>query len=213
MSDQARRRTIVYVDALNLYYGALRGGPYKWLNVERFFRLLRNADDIQKIHYFTALTAGPSGVRQKSYLQALSTLPLVNVVLGRFKTKTVKCLVGSCAQADDDRFFQMPEEKRTDVNIAVHMLEDAYDDLANTLVLVSGDSDLVPAVNAVRFRFPEKQIIVYVPATNTIRGAATELRTSAHKHRTLPLELLPKSQFPAVVPDGRGGTISKPTGW
>ena len=37
-------RSIVYIDGFNLYYGALKGGPYKWLDLERFFRRLRNAD-------------------------------------------------------------------------------------------------------------------------------------------------------------------------
>jgi uncharacterized LabA/DUF88 family protein len=57
----------------------------------------------------------------------------------------------------------MPEEKRTDVNITVFMLDDAYRDMCDQFVIFSGDSDLVPAVNMVRLRFPKKKIIVCVP--------------------------------------------------
>ena len=38
-------RTIVYIDGSNFYYGAIKGGPHKWLNLERFFTLLRSNDD------------------------------------------------------------------------------------------------------------------------------------------------------------------------
>ena len=31
-------RTRVYVDAFNLYYGALRGTPYKWLDLDALYQ-------------------------------------------------------------------------------------------------------------------------------------------------------------------------------
>ena len=57
-------RTIVYVDGFNLYYGAIRGGAHKWLNLERFFALLRPHDQILQIHYFSALVDGPTRPNQ-----------------------------------------------------------------------------------------------------------------------------------------------------
>ena len=59
------------------------------------------------------------------------------------------------------RTFVVPEEKRTDVSIAIHMLDDAYRGLCECQVLVSGD-DLVPAIQMVRQRFPELRTTVYV---------------------------------------------------
>jgi uncharacterized LabA/DUF88 family protein len=99
------------------------------------------------------------------------------------------------------------------VNIAVYMLDDAYQDACDNFVLVSGDSALVPAVKMIRHRFPAKQVIVYVPAQVPQRGAAVELRTAAHKDRLLPLNLLQHAQFPTQVPDGSGGFITKPAAW
>src|SRR5258708_256044 len=80
----AAPRTIVYIDGFNLYYGALKGGPHKWLDLERYFTLLRPHDDISQLHYFTALVRGPTLANQQTYLCALATLPLVNVVLGNY---------------------------------------------------------------------------------------------------------------------------------
>ena len=93
------------------------------------------------------------------------------------------------------------------------MLDDAYQNLCDHLILFSGDSDLVPAVNMVRHRFPAKKITVYVPFRNPIRGAAVELRVAASVHRDLPLALLPKAQFPDAIPDGAGGVINRPADW
>ena len=205
-------RSIVYVDGFNLYYGALKGTRHKWLNLEKLFHLLRPGDHIQQIHYFSALVGGASQADQETYLRALATLPLVNVVLGRFKLKRVLCLSSACTFGGN-RFFQMPEEKHTDVNVALHMLDDAYQGRCDNLILVSGDSDLVPALRMVKRRFPAVRLILYVPANNPIRGAAVELRSAADKHRALPLNLLPHSQFHARIPDGAGGFVQKPPTW
>src|SRR5579875_815294 len=128
------------------------------------------------------------------------------------QVKNVKCGVPGCNLLGN-RWFPTPEEKRTDVNIAVFMLDDAYQDICDHLVVFSGDSYLVPAVNMVRRRFPNKKITVYVPSQHPVRGAAVELRTSAHAHRTLPALLLSRSQFPDQIPDGAGGFLRRPTSW
>ncbi|MCU1222929.1 MAG: hypothetical protein JWQ42_1022 [Edaphobacter sp.] len=44
----------VYIDGFNLYYGALKRTPYKWLDLGLLARTLRPTDTIQQIHYFTA---------------------------------------------------------------------------------------------------------------------------------------------------------------
>ena len=48
-------RTFVYVDGFNLYYGALRGTPWKWLDpVALFEKVLQSQHDIVAVKYFTA---------------------------------------------------------------------------------------------------------------------------------------------------------------
>lgn len=206
------KRSIIYIDGFNLFYGALKGTKYKWLNLERYFTLLRQDDNIQEIKYFTAMLDGHKKLKQEIYLLALETLPKVNIYFGKFKTKKVNCTIDNCTYSGD-RLFNVPEEKRTDVNIAIHMLNDALSNKCERLVLVSGDSDLVPALNMIKNATPKKEIIVYIPARSVVRGAAVELRSSADKHRILPNNLLAKAQFPQKIPDGMGGVITKPTKW
>jgi len=210
----AKPRTIVYIDGFNLYYGAVRDVPaLKWLDIEKLCQRLRPHDDLQKIKYFSALIDGPTKPNQETYLRALATLPLVEVILGRFKERTFRCNVAACTHPAGERLFKKPEEKRTDVNIAVSMVDDAYQNACDNFVLISGDSDLVPAIATVRSRFPAKKISLYVPARNPIRAAAVELRGAVHRHRELPLIMLRPCQFPNSIPDGAGGTLTRPADW
>ena len=122
---QARpKRSIIYIDGFNLYSGALTGWPLQvaesWSNP---IHLLRPGDCIQKVRYFTAGLVGSHAASQDVYLSALATLPLVDIILGRFKAKRIQCLVPSCS-LPSPRFFSSFEEKRTDVNIALWMLRE-----------------------------------------------------------------------------------------
>jgi uncharacterized LabA/DUF88 family protein len=205
-------RSIIYVDGFNLYYGAVKGGPYKWLDLQKYFGLLRPDDENQSIKYFTAFIGGSHRANQEAYLQALETLSKVEIILGKYKYKSVKCTLPACT-FPGSRDFQVPEEKRSDVNIATHMIDDAHCRRAERMVLVSGDSDLVPAIHMVKQRFPKIKITVYVPSRNPIRGAAVEIRSAADKHKTLPLNLLARCQFPNPVRGGTTGAILKPPSW
>jgi 6-hydroxy-3-succinoylpyridine 3-monooxygenase len=207
-----RLRSIVYVDGFNLYNGAIKGSQYKWLNLERYFHLHLPNDDVQKIRYFTARIVGPRAANQDAYLAALATLPSVDIILGKFKAKQVQ---GRCAECNYSPrpFFSIYEEKRTDVNIALAMLNDAHKNRCDRMVLVSGDSDLVPAVAMVKTEYPSVKVNAYVPARTMARGAAVELRNIADCNKTLPLNILAKAQFPSVIATGAGATIRKPANW
>lgn len=192
----------------------MKDSSCKWLNLQTYFERLRQDDELQKIWYFTALVHGAAASRQQPYLEALSTLPKVEIKYGLFKDKTQKCKVTSCTLPNSQKSYKVNEEKGTDVNIALQMLDDAYQGLCDRIILVSGDSDLVPAVDLVKKRHPQIKVSVYIPATNPKRGAATELRNSADNHHTLiPNNLMVKSQFPVKVTISPTRTISKPASW
>lgn len=93
------------------------------------------------------------------------------------------------------------------------MLDDAYQNNCERMIVVSGDSDLVPAVELVRKRFPRIQVFVYIPSRHPKRGAATELRNAANKNKTLPTALFKKMQFPQSLINQSGQTINKPSSW
>ena len=87
--------TIVYIEGFNLYYGALRGSPYKWLDLKALSRRLLPKDDIHLSRYFTAritarLDDPQRAQRQETYLRALRTLPAVQIHYGHFLTHAVR---------------------------------------------------------------------------------------------------------------------------
>lgn len=206
------KSSIVYIDGFNLYYGALKDTPYKWLNLEKCFKLLRQDDDIQRISYFTALLTGDKLVRQQIYLDAIQASPLVKVTYGLFKPRGRKCKVNVCAHSGN-KYYSDFEEKGTDVNIAISMLDDASKNLCERIILVSADSDLVPAVNLVKKNFSNIEVVVYIPSRNYKRGAALELREAADKDKTLPQKILAVSQLPPKLIGASGKALGKPRAW
>ena len=87
-------RTHVYVDGFNLYYGAVRGTKFRWLNIVELTRqILPAGHTIDKVKYFTARVSGAQDpgapARQQVYFNALRTLPEVEIHFGRFLAKTV----------------------------------------------------------------------------------------------------------------------------
>ncbi len=85
-------RSGLYVDGLNFYYGALRGGPNKWLDLNSYAQLLLPRDEIVVVRYFTARVNARANdpripMRQETYLRALSTQTKVTVHHGRFTSR------------------------------------------------------------------------------------------------------------------------------
>ncbi len=85
-------RVRVYVDGFNLHYGAVRGTPFKWLNLVDLARELFWCDAVVGgVRYFTARIAGNPDSRapgrQQAYLSALGALPEVTIHMGRFSAK------------------------------------------------------------------------------------------------------------------------------
>lgn len=126
-------RTYVYIDGFNLYRGALKDTPYRWLDLKRLMvKVLPRQADIQAIKYFTAAVhntlENPSiATRQDIYLRAVTTyIPELHLYKGRFKLKKRKLpLVNPPNETTTLAYVRSYEEKRTDVNIGVHLLNDA----------------------------------------------------------------------------------------
>jgi hypothetical protein len=101
------------------------------------------------------------------------------------------------------------------VNIAIHMVEDALENRADTLVLVSGDSDIEPAVEWIRKQRPSLKLTVYIPVLPAEAGQRrNDFYRSIHVTcRDLPVQELAQHQLPAQVhlPDGQ--MVERPREW
>ena len=86
----------VYIDAFNLYYGAVKGTPHKWLDLHAMAQKLLPKETVKRIRYFTArLTPRPNdpqiAQRQQAYLRALETIPGMTIHYGHFLSSTARC--------------------------------------------------------------------------------------------------------------------------
>jgi uncharacterized LabA/DUF88 family protein len=148
-------RTNVYVDGFNLFYGALKGSRYKWLDLEALCRNLLPKDDIHRIRYFTAKVSARPGdpqlpVRQQTYLRALRTLPTVSVHLGVFYVSTIRAPLANPQRGRKTAAIIKTEEKGSDVALATYLMLDACRGDCDAAVLITNDSDLREPLRLVR---------------------------------------------------------------
>lgn len=189
---------------------------YKWLNLVQMCQKLRVDEDVLKVKYFTSLVFGQETQnRQLRYLQALNTtMPVFESRMGRFKSSRLKCRHTLCLFSGD-RHYETSVEKRTDVNIAVEMAKDAYDNACDVQAVISGDSDLVPAVEMCKSK--GKRVAVYVPVRplgdDVEERRADEIKKAATTGVDLPYALVKACQFPAIVIDSKNHPIACPPKW
>ena len=205
-----KQRVAVYVDGFNLYYGLRSKGwqRYYWLDIYRLAeKLLRPDQCLAAVRYFTAKilhqTDDPQKKRrQNTYLEALATLPDLHIHYGYYLQKDRTC--SQCGAT-----WQTYEEKMTDVNIAVELLGDAHDDVFDTAIIISGDSDLSMPISTVRRRYSQKRMIIAF-APNRI---SKHLRNVATASFTIGRDAFRDSQLPDQITKTDGYVLSKPSKW
>jgi len=210
-------RTYVYIDGFNLYYGALKGTPYKWLDLKALFQsTLQAHHHILAIKYYTAMISARPGdsdapTRQTVYLDALKAyIPELTVTLGHYLENEVTMrlarspLIGS-------KFVRVlkTEEKGSDVNLALHVLNDAWHDRYDCAVICSNDSDLAESLRLVKAE-QGKTVILVVPGDPAVRRASIQLKRWAKATRYVQPATLAACQLPNPIP---GTGFHKPAGW
>jgi hypothetical protein len=206
-------RTNVYVDGFNLYFGALKGTPHRWLDLDRLCQLLLPGNEINRIRYFTALVSPRPGhpnqpLHQQLYLRALRTIPNLSIHLGSFLTHEVFMPLAATA-GTGPRYVKVikTEEKGSDVNLATHLLNDAFRGDFEVAVIVSNDSDLLEPLKIVRCEYG-----LPVGVLNPHKRPSRSLHAHATFFKSIRAGVLAASQFPVQLQDAHG-TITKPAGW
>lgn len=158
----SRDRIISFIDGFNLYHAiAALGDPsLKWLDLRKLSQIFIHPikEELLGVFYFSTLAIHrnqSAQIRQRTYLRALE-LCGVKTVLGQFKQKDREC--SQCFAR-----YRGYEEKETDVNIALSLLDLAYQNAYDRAILVTNDSDQVPTIRKVLERFPQKRITIVIP--------------------------------------------------
>ncbi len=200
-------RVKFFIDGFNVYHALHREAKfhrYKWLDYSKLASLfVRRTDQIVEVLYFTALASWDvQKVNRHKVLLAALKHKGVKVVLGQFQ-KVEKY----CQQCH--RRYQTFEEKKTDVNIAVEIMKAAVRDEFDTAIIVSGDSDLVPVVEAIKALFPAKRVGVIIP----INGKAESLKQACDFHMKMKEKHLISSVFPDEIELAGGIKLLRPRSW
>jgi uncharacterized LabA/DUF88 family protein len=215
-------RTFVYVDGFNLYYCALKGSRYKWLNLAALCEAaLPRVCAITAIKYYTARVSArrsPTSPRdQNSYLAALGTLPNLQIYFGRFQvTDTSMFLVQPLeflppgpTPYPTPEFVRVvkTEEKGSDVNLGVHLVRDALAGAFEHAALITNDTDLrEPLRIAIQeAKLPVTLLTPVIHPSKDLQNLATYVR---HLEPYLGV-----SQFPNPVIGANGAHIKKPSDW
>jgi len=201
-----KNRVSVYIDGFNLYFGMIEAGfnHCKWLDVEKLVKsYLTSNQELINIKFFTSrISHNPQKQkRQNAYLEAIETTN-VKIIYGLYKAKNIEC--ENCGHN-----WLVSNEKMTDVNIATHIIIDAYQDKYDTAILISGDSDLVPPIKAVHENFSTKSVSVFFPPcrhNNTVAGAAKGSQIIGRKK-------LVDNQFENEILKQDGFILQKPKEW
>jgi len=208
-------RVSCYIDGFNLYHAiddmsrASRGelNHLKWLDLCKLMAVFTD-DQIHKIDhikYFSAYATWKpkQHERHQIYTKALASVG-IQMIMGQFKEKEIYCPLCKLTHTGH-------EEKESDVNIAVHLVADAYIDAFDQAFIVTRDSDLSGPIRYIRDHFPKKKVKIIAPPQ---RGHSKELWALANSRASISKEHLAKCLFPEILVDAKGAKIcTRPTAY
>jgi uncharacterized LabA/DUF88 family protein len=201
------QRVVIYIDGFNLYFG-LREKNWKnlyWLNIQKLGEnILNKGQKLVEVKYFTSRISFPPDKvkRQGTFIEALETLPNVKIYYGNYQSNKSVCK--KCGFTS-----MVPSEKMTDVNIAIELLSDAYENKFDAAILISADSDLIGPIDTVHRLFEDKRIIVAFPPTRH----SFALKEAASASFTLGRKKIADSLFPDEIKKSNGYILKRPTRW
>ena len=212
------QRVGFFIDGFNFYHSLKRlrrsDSDYQrfyWLDFVKFFQhFIDKGQVLHKVYYFTAPPLDDDkNIRQGMLLEANKALNPIKfeVIRGQFYEKQVKCKI--CLST-----YKIAEEKRTDVNIAVQMLGDCSTNNVDTIVLVSADSDMLPPLQFIKERYPDKKLRVYFPPK--LRSGALTAFMVANRKQVVRLEQSKAKFLRSIMPDpviAAGLNITMPVKW
>jgi hypothetical protein len=206
-------RAAFYVDGFNVYHSiAELKKPYlKWLNHWRLAELVAEAgDEIVKVTFCTAYHPDfRKKVRHERYVKALENTA-VTVLRGHYVHEDWDCR--ECGHE-----WKKPTEKQGDINVALAIFDDAYQDLFDHAYLVTADSDQAATAKLFKARFPNKRLYSVAPPG---RSHSQHILAQTQHRKTITEDMLDLAVFVSVVPGVNGSAAvirpfeyAPPEGW
>jgi len=130
-------RVMVFIDGSNLYHVLSQQCGRHDLQFDKFAMKLAKGRQLQRTYYYNIRQESENnpnvGQEQQKFLDSMYDTPYVEVRLGIWKQRG-----------------EIMVEKGVDVMLATDLVTNAYNDHYDTAVVVSGDADFYPALQAVK---------------------------------------------------------------
>ena len=210
-------RVSFVVDGFNLYHSlkdasnARSPVRARWLDLKALCQahlyIISTEAVLQEIYYFSALAKhleakNPGLVaRHELYADAIRSTG-VRVEFANFLAKQYEC--PHCHQS-----FERHEEKQTDVALGSKIVELAHLGGVDTIVVLSADSDLIPAIRTTRRLFGKTRIFSAFPAGK----GSNQLKKATHGNFTFSAGQYAKHQLPDPLRLPSGRILYKPSKW
>lgn len=153
-----KQRVIVYIDGFNFYYGLKhhQWKKYYWVDFVKLMEsFLKENQELVAVKYFSAVPYDfEKRKRQDALFQANKENPKFKLILGKYLKKDIKC--HNCHYT-----IHSYEEKESDVRLATQIVSDAYKKNCDIAIVVSADSDMIPAVELAKEA--GMKIFIYFP--------------------------------------------------
>jgi uncharacterized LabA/DUF88 family protein len=184
---------------------------------------------LAKVYYFTALYFEDMVGMQnhKEFIKAQHVMG-VKTIYGKFQQRKVKfnkahnqifsVTYGKKTDTNTTKIATLPipdrlnfgkyEEKRTDVNMATQIVVDGLANKYDKAIIITGDSDIAPAINAVRKFDKTKEFISVVP----IGRSGTTIKQACQSDSIMTEQHLMNSLLPPIVKMGEH-SIYQPADW
>jgi uncharacterized LabA/DUF88 family protein len=142
-----KERVAIYIDGSN-FYNYLKDKEIKLpkgikFDFNAFVKFLLNERECVSKRYYVGIFRNIDGSRKSEELVSGQQKFLSGIENDGFTVKRGRIM----RHADKDY-----KEKGTDVKIAVDLIIGAVDDIYDTAILVSSDTDLIPAVKYIKYR-------------------------------------------------------------
>ena len=146
-------RVNVFIDGYNLYHSVenLKQPTLKWVNPRKLceFFVKKSSEKIYSIKFFTAPPIHKPEKTQNRYYAFTSAIKTfdIEIIEGKFKQKSSSSY----------------GEKESDVNLALAILEDAYEKRSDKQLIITNDSDISPAIRLAIEKNPQLKINIITP--------------------------------------------------
>jgi uncharacterized LabA/DUF88 family protein len=227
------------VDGFNMYHSLKAaerhlgaGVRLRWLDLNGLCDTIMRSTfgpgaTLGEVHYFTALAQhlekhNPDVVRRhRAYISALKHSGVREYIanfklkerhspLSHFKVKFNPIQHWWRIRANWIWLYQrMHEEKETDVAIAAKLFELLGSSPADAVVVITGDTDLVPAIKTARRMYKQAEICVALP----FKRHNNQLHQCASRAVKIGITLYQQNQLPDTVTLAKGKVIKKPDKW